>query len=320
MRIDRERALADLAGMRVDMSHPHLQRMLDAFIETDALFGEIIPGGFLQDYVVGMVGFSARLPADVLTQGARVLDVGAGHGRLLIALNAAFGTQGYGVDKYVYAGLDSPDEKMAASRQIWSLHDRIGLKILSPFDIEKNALPYPDDFFDLITSQQAIEHFHDTPKVVLDEMFRVLRPGGAVVLDTPNHAYWGYHLTMMRGQTVHWDLPAFYNHQFSRGVRGEFLGHTREFTLDELVLMFEWAGFEVVGAETDMYAAGADYAGTLQEYLEAVRTFMRTEYGAELILPSPERVLELAPKMVRLKDTAIIVARKPADRGAGPQA
>jgi SAM-dependent methyltransferase len=305
MNIDRPRIFADLDAMRIDMAQPHLQAMFDALVRTDADYAGLTPQSIdLHSYLVGMMAFASRLPAEALRPGARVLDVGAGHGRLLMALKSAFGVEAYGLDKAAYAG--------GERQQLWAVHDRAGLKILSPFDIEKQPLPYPDGFFDLATCQQAIEHFHDTPKVVLDDVFRVLKPGAGFVLDTPNHAYWGYHIRMLRGESVHCELPGYYNHRYSTGPRGEHYGHKREFTMDELKSMLEWSGFEVVSAETAMYAPGAeDLSGALKHYLHEVRQFLAAEYEAHLSHPSEEEIARAGPKMERLRDTAILVGRKP---------
>jgi ubiquinone/menaquinone biosynthesis C-methylase UbiE len=48
-------------------------------------------------------------------------------------------------------------------------------------------LPFPDDSFDLVTSFQVLEHVPD-PRVFLRELTRVTRPGGHVILATPNAA------------------------------------------------------------------------------------------------------------------------------------
>jgi SAM-dependent methyltransferase len=48
-------------------------------------------------------------------------------------------------------------------------------------------LPFPDDKFDLVTSFQVLEHVPD-PLAYLREMARVTRPGGKVILATPNAA------------------------------------------------------------------------------------------------------------------------------------
>lgn len=48
-------------------------------------------------------------------------------------------------------------------------------------------LPFPDDSFDLVTSFQVLEHVPD-PLVFVRELIRVTRPGGKVILATPNAA------------------------------------------------------------------------------------------------------------------------------------
>lgn len=48
-------------------------------------------------------------------------------------------------------------------------------------------LPFPDDTFDLVTSFQVLEHVPD-PGVFLGELARVTRPGGQIILATPNAA------------------------------------------------------------------------------------------------------------------------------------
>ncbi len=48
-------------------------------------------------------------------------------------------------------------------------------------------LPFPDDSFDVVTSFQVLEHVPD-PRVFLRELTRVTRPGGRIILATPNAA------------------------------------------------------------------------------------------------------------------------------------
>lgn len=52
------------------------------------------------------------------------------------------------------------------------------------------TLPLPDASVDVVLSSQTLEHVTD-PSVYLAEAYRVLRPGGRLVLST--HGFWVYH-------------------------------------------------------------------------------------------------------------------------------
>ena len=51
--------------------------------------------------------------------------------------------------------------------------------------MEAAKLPFEDDFFDVVVSFETIEHIIDYDKFVL-EIKRVLKPGGQLILSTPN--------------------------------------------------------------------------------------------------------------------------------------
>lgn len=51
---------------------------------------------------------------------------------------------------------------------------------------------YPENSFDAITMNHVIEHVFD-PVAILKECFRIIKPGGKVVVITPNTDSWGHH-------------------------------------------------------------------------------------------------------------------------------
>jgi SAM-dependent methyltransferase len=61
----------------------------------------------------------------------------------------------------------------------------------SPYAIRGDLghLPFPSNYFDVVISRSVIEHLSDPP-LVFQEMHRVLKPGGKVILSTPNK--WDY--------------------------------------------------------------------------------------------------------------------------------
>ena len=51
-------------------------------------------------------------------------------------------------------------------------------------DLNKDILPFSDDYFDLIIISETLEHLYD-PKKVLSEAARVLKSGGFIYISTP---------------------------------------------------------------------------------------------------------------------------------------
>ncbi|MCK7516128.1 MAG: class I SAM-dependent methyltransferase [Desulfobacterales bacterium] len=53
-------------------------------------------------------------------------------------------------------------------------------------DIEHQRFPFPDNTFDFVLFLEVIEHLITGPTRVLQELARVLKPGGILVLTTDN--------------------------------------------------------------------------------------------------------------------------------------
>jgi ubiquinone/menaquinone biosynthesis C-methylase UbiE len=115
-----------------------------------------------------------RVAADVaaagLHDGARVLDVGTGPGRVPLAI--ADSAPGLRVE-----GLDLSSEMVAQARR--NAADA-GVAEAVRFTVGDVAeLPYPDASFDLVVSTMSQHHWADAA-AGLRELRRVLRPGGQV--------------------------------------------------------------------------------------------------------------------------------------------
>ncbi len=116
-----------------------------------------------------------------------LLDVGCGSGAFL-ARHARHVRR--------VAAIDLSDLQIALARR--NLGDRITAGSADVVQGDAAALPWPDDTFTVVTSMETFAGFPD-PEQVLAEMFRVLRPGGRVVLNigeavpagTPTQRRWG---------------------------------------------------------------------------------------------------------------------------------
>lgn len=99
-----------------------------------------------------------RLPA------GRILDVGCGLGYLLSGVGDAWEKHGIELSRF--------------AAEYASRHGRIHVGDL-------RSAAYPTDHFDVVTLYHVIEHMYD-PVSELEEIFRVLRPGGTLIVGTPD--------------------------------------------------------------------------------------------------------------------------------------
>jgi len=108
------------------------------------------------------------------------------------------------------------------------------------FNVETDRFPFDDCSFDVVLFCEIIEHLQNDPLTVLREIKRVLKPGGSVVLTTPNVARLENVARMMGGVNI-------YDQYSGYGAYGR---HNREYNMHELHLLLSWCGFEVDGGFT----------------------------------------------------------------------
>ena len=63
------------------------------------------------------------------------------------------------------------------------------------------GLPFDGDRFDLVFASEIVEHLVDG-QAFLRELCRVTRPGGTLLLSTPNSAFWVYRIYAVAGRTL----------------------------------------------------------------------------------------------------------------------
>jgi ubiquinone/menaquinone biosynthesis C-methylase UbiE len=116
------------------------------------------------------------LAALALRPGETVLDVGSGPGLLMADMADLVGPEGH------VTGIDLSDSMLALSRRRFAdppLRERISI-----LKADATRLPFKTGQFDAAVSTQVYEYVPDVDRA-LAELFRVLRPGGRVlILDT----------------------------------------------------------------------------------------------------------------------------------------
>jgi glycosyltransferase involved in cell wall biosynthesis/SAM-dependent methyltransferase len=175
----------------------------------------------------------------------RILEMGA-----YLQITPALKTRlGYGEVRGCYYGpAGKVDHRTAVSDRGEEFQCDIDL-----FDAERDPFPYPDAHFSTVLCCELIEHLTADPMHMIAEINRVLKPGGHLVLTTPNIASRRAISAILHG--YHPGFFPAYIKPSSEGGPAE-ARHNREYTAKEIYHLLLDAGFEVVRLETGPFQNG----------------------------------------------------------------
>ncbi len=104
------------------------------------------------------------------------------------------------------------------------------------------SLPYKDDAFDYVVSTEVLEHLQN-PFRAIQEFSRVTRPGGTVVLTTPNYTNIEMRLRFLRTGSL--STPKLHRENIEAFRSGLAEGHIMPLTWWVLKLAIEGSGLEI---------------------------------------------------------------------------
>jgi len=168
----------------------------------------------------------------------RVLEMGA-----YLQITPALGERlGYGEVRGCYYGpCGKTDHRTAVSIDGAEFACDVDL-----FDAEKDPFPYADEYFATVLCCELIEHLVEDPMAMMLEINRILRPGGHLVLTTPNLASSRAIAAILQGFHPGF-FPAYVRPSKDDEVEAR---HNREYTPREIRQLLIDSGFEVTLLET----------------------------------------------------------------------
>lgn len=171
----------------------------------------------------------------LLPDDGQICDIGAGAAIVPLAM-AQLGFGVSLVDRWSEYATDL-DNQMGTLDDFVSRFRQFGVNYYS-CDFMTERIPLANESQDLVSAFSVLEHL-PRPSIVLDEIRRLLKPGGLVVILLPNTANLQNRIRLLLGKSPHphhW--KDFYSHTF--------FGHYRELTRKELREVFEHEGYEIL--------------------------------------------------------------------------
>lgn len=157
----------------------------------------------------------------LLDPGEKLLDVGCGEGVLAELARPVY--------REIH-GIDIAEDAVRLARTKGMIAHCVNLNT--------DRAPYPDGTFDTVVTLDVIEHVFD-PTAFIGELHRLLRPGGHLVLSTPNIRKIQRMLTLIGG---HFPRTSYDPVGFDGG-------HLHYFTSADLRDLLTGRGFEVVAVD-----------------------------------------------------------------------
>ncbi len=166
-----------------------------------------------------------------LPKGARVLELGAMPYFMTSLLMHQF-------PDYQMELANEPDRLKVDSGHVRLINKKLGFDrsfTYQAFNIETDRFPYEDGSLDLVLYCEMIEHLMHDPSHSLYEIHRVLKPGGYLVLSTPNPFRYTNYIRFLTNKNIY---PPF-------SGWGPYARHNREFSTQELRLLLKQSNYDL---------------------------------------------------------------------------
>ncbi len=176
----------------------------------------------------------------------RILDLGSDGIFPYIAKNFIEDIEAHAVSKSSYDIIFTEDGHACTRENCGIESENISqenIVRLQKCDLDKERLPFEDNSIDVVTCFEVLEHLYTDPMHLMLEAKRVLKkPDGLFFLSTPN-------INSLKAlkRMLNMESPYFWPPYCITDLE---IGHVKEYSVNELKLLFEKSGFSILDMET----------------------------------------------------------------------
>ncbi len=172
-------------------------------------------------------------------------------------------------------------------------------------DVTREHIPLEEGTVDCVLFADVIEHLIHSPKPVLQEISRTLKPSGVCIATTPNATRLTVRLKVLMGYSNWANIDEYFDCDFHAG-------HHHEYTIEEFKAVFSKSGFDVadfVLYEDNLRNVKIEGLGDLKTQ---DRSRTKRESEPLLAMAGKRLLLSLTTLFPQLRSNMLLVARKPA--------
>jgi SAM-dependent methyltransferase len=167
-----------------------------------------------------------------LQPGSRILDFGSGPCDKSAALHFL------GYQCTAYDDLEDDWHKLHDNREkIMSFAKDCGVNFKMATD---RSLPFEKNSFDMIMLNSVIEHLHDSPRELLNNLLEFATPGGLLFITVPSAVNIRKRIAVLLGKSNLTRFEEFYWDD------DPWRGHVREYVKDDLIKLARYLNLEII--------------------------------------------------------------------------
>ena len=174
----------------------------------------------------------AKTVKKYLNPEAKILDFGSGPCDKTAVLHFM------GYNCFAYDDLQDDWHKISENRnKIISFSKECGINFTQA---DNKKLPFEKNSFDMVMLNDVLEHLHNSPRVIINDLLELCKADGLLFITVPNAVNIRKRRDVLFGKTNH---PSFHKYYWSND---NWRGHIREYVKDDLVALTKYLDLEII--------------------------------------------------------------------------